>query len=130
MARFLSSTTTCLALMASPALAVGGDLPALDRALAWIPEEAISFIAVPSLKGLSDDVSQLIEATGQGGLLSMGRPIDLLKSQLGIGANLDEKGAVVAYFPPSLAAAGAVAQPAGTRPMPVVIVATTDGEAF
>lgn len=130
MARFLSSTTTCLALMASPALAVGGDLPALERALAWIPEEAISFIAVPSLKGLSDDVSQLIETTGQGGLLSMGRPIDLLKSQLGIGANLDEKGAVVAYFPPSLAAAGAVAQPAGTRPMPVVIVATTDGEAF
>ena len=95
----------------------------LERALAWVPEGAVSFVAVPSLKAMSDDLAQLVEATGQGGVLSMGRPIDVLKAQLGVGANLDEKGPAVAYFP-----AGVEGEP--PLVLPVVLVPTTDGAAF
>ncbi|MEY4119073.1 MAG: hypothetical protein RLZZ116_2401 [Planctomycetota bacterium] len=122
MPRTTALTLACLGLTAPSALA---DAAAIDRALALVPEDAISFVAVPNLKTLSDDIAQLVEATGQGGLLSMGRPIDVLKAQLGVGANLDEKGAAVAYFPPV---------PAGAAPLgpalPIVVVPTTDGEAF
>jgi hypothetical protein len=86
-------------LAGSLATLAAADHPGLDRALTWVPESAVSFVVVPSLKALSDDVSQLVEATGQGGVLAMGRPIDVLKAQLGVGANLDEKGPAVAYFP-------------------------------
>ena len=98
----------------------------LERALGWIPEDSVSFLLIPDLKGLSDDLEQLIEATGQGGALAMGRPIDVLKAQLGVGANLDEKAPVVAYFPP---AANAV-DPAVPFTLPVVVVPVTDADAF
>ncbi len=101
--------------------------PGLERALSWVPEGAVSFVVVPSLKAMSDDIAQLVEATGQGGVLSMGRPIDLLKAQLGVGANLDEKGPAVAYFPAVAAGEPAAALPAV---LPVVLVPTTDGAAF
>ena len=122
MPRTTALTLACIGLTAPSALA---DAVAIDRALAFIPEDAISFVAVPNLKALSDDIAQLVEATGQGGLLSMGRPIDVLKAQLGIGANLDEKGAAVAYFPPAPAGAAPIAPT-----LPIVVVPTTDGEAF
>ena len=113
----------------APGLAVVGpahaDDASLARALAWIPEDAVSFVAIPSLKAMSDDLSQLVEATGQGGLLAMGRPIDLLKAQLGVGANLDEKGPAVAYFP----SVPPIVQ-GGPEPLPVVVVPVTDGAAF
>jgi hypothetical protein len=96
------------------------------RALAWIPEDAISFLAIPNLKRTSDDLAQLIEATGQGGVLAMGRPIDLLKGQLGIGASLDEKAPLVAYFPRG----SAPADGAETLQIPVVVVGVTDATAF
>jgi len=121
MLRTTALTLACLGLTAPSALA---DAAAIDRALALVPEDAISFVAVPNLKALSDDIAQLVEATGQGGLLSMGRPIDVLKAQLGVGANLDEKGAAAAYFPPVPAGAAPV-DPA----LPIVVVPTTDGEA-
>jgi len=122
MLRTTALTLACLGLTAPSALA---DAAAVDRALALVPEDAISFVAVPNLKTLSDDIAQLVEATGQGGLLSMGRPIDVLKAQLGVGANLDEKGAAVAYFLPAPAGAAPV-DPA----LPIVVVPTTDGDAF
>lgn len=94
------------------------DGAAVDRALALVPDDAVSFVVIPSLKSMSDDIAQIVEATGQGGLLSMGRPIDLLKAQFGVGANLDEKGPAVAYFPKAQ----------GERP--VLVLPVTDGEAF
>ena len=103
------------------------DQDALDRALAWIPESAISFVLVPSVKAASDDLAALVEATGQGGVLAMGRPIDVLKAQFGVGANLDEGAPLVAYFPPAPAAEPAVGA-AGRQP--VVIVGVTDADAF
>jgi len=93
---------------------------ALRKALALVPEDSVSFVAVPSLKALSDDLAQLVETTGQGGVLAMGRPIDLLKAQLGIGANLDEKGPLALYYP----------KVAAQRELPVAVVPVTDAEAF
>lgn len=105
--------------------------PALARALAWVPEDAVSFVAIPDLKRASDDLGQLIEASGQGGVLAMGRPIDFLKAQFGVGASLDEKAPFAAYFPPEAAPAAPVdPAAAAAAPMPVLVVATTDAAAF
>lgn len=126
--RSTHARATLLATVVSALAAVGpaqADEASLARALAWIPEDAVSFVAIPSLKAMSDDLSQLVEATGQGGLLAMGRPIDLLKAQLGVGANLDEKGPAVAYFP----SVPPIVQGA-PEPLPVVVVPVTDGAAF
>lgn len=112
-----------LVVLAHASRALGADEAAVRRALALVPDDAISFIAVPSIKAASDDLSQLVEATGQGGLLAMGRPIDLLKAQLGVGANLDEKGPLALYYREA-------ADPAATRRLPVAVVPVTDAAAF
>jgi hypothetical protein len=116
---FLSSALigTASASLSTTASAVPPDL---ERALGWIPESAVSFVVVPNLKKASNDLEQLVEATGQGGVLAMGRPIDLLKAQLGVGSNLDENGPLVAYFP-SAAAEGT---------LPVFVLPCTDATAF
>ncbi|MFM1803782.1 MAG: hypothetical protein RL136_661 [Planctomycetota bacterium] len=126
MGRFpMRASAVCLAFsIACASPLASADEAGLARAFSWIPEDAVSFVAVPSLKALSNDIAQLVEATGQGGLLSMGRPIDVLKAQLGVGANLDENGPAVAYFP-SVPLADIAA-----TPRPVVVVPVTDGEAF
>jgi len=127
MVRSLLPRLASLALIANVSHALPADARADDaairKALALVPDDAISFIAVPSLKSASDDLAQLVEATGQGGLLSMGRPIDLLKAQLGVGANLDEKGPLAVYYREA-------ADPAATRRLPVAVVPVTDAAAF
>lgn len=133
--RRIPAIAACLALLAAPSLLAGQD--AVERALGWIPEDSISFILVPELKRASDDIAALVEATGQGGMLALGRPIDVLKAQLGIGANLDERAPIVAYYPPGARAAqaagdGAAAVPAApaTPELPVIVVGVTDADAF
>lgn len=108
----------------------------VDRALGWIPENAVSFVLVPSLKAASDDLAALAEATGQGAFLAAGRPIDFLKAQFGLGANLDEKAPAVAYFlsTPAVAEpkpdAPAPAAAAGEAPNPTIVLGVTDADAF
>ncbi len=109
--------------------ALQADTPELTRALSWIPEDSVSFVIVPDLKKASNDVTQLIEATGQGGVLAMGRPIDMLKAQFGMGANLDEASSFVAYYAPASPAAAA-ADPAGASDLPVIVVPVTDADGF
>ncbi|MFM7051512.1 MAG: hypothetical protein ACKOYN_05175, partial [Planctomycetota bacterium] len=94
-----------------------------SRALSWIPADAISFVAVADLKKASDDMAALLEASGQGALLGIGRPIDVLKAQAGVGANLDERAPVVAYY-----LARAADAPADMPP--VFVCGTTDAAAF
>lgn len=119
-----SFALAAFALFSATALA---EPPELSRALSWIPEDSVSFVVVPGIKRMSNDLAQLIEATGQGGALAMGRPIDILKAQLGIGANLDENGPLVAYFPPLSAT---TVEPAEAQPFPIVMVPVTDADAF
>jgi hypothetical protein len=148
----LSGTLLSLA----PVAAFGQNDPAglkdLDRALSWIPETAISFVVVPQVKAASDDLAALVEATGQGGFLAMGRPVDVLKAQFGIGANLDERAPIAVYFPPSTdegdeargkkaeAGAGGAEADGGAgdgdeasvafMARPVVVLGVTDADAF
>ncbi len=141
--RRIPAIAATLALFAAPSLLASQD--SVERALGWIPEDSVSFILVPELKRASDDIAALVEATGQGGMLSLGRPIDVLKAQLGIGANLDERAPIVAYYPPRAlrgakaaegaaaggdAAAGAGAAAPATPELPVVVVGVTDADAF
>jgi hypothetical protein len=121
----------CTVLVVGPT--VFGGQEEVDRALGWVPENAISFVLVPSVKAASDDLAALVEATGQGGFLAMGRPVDVLKAQFGIGANLDEKAPLVAYFPPAppKAAAEPGAAPAAiAEQRPVIVLGVTDADAF
>ncbi|MEY3143323.1 MAG: hypothetical protein RLY21_1816 [Planctomycetota bacterium] len=121
----------CTVLVVGPT--VFGGQEEVDRALGWVPENAISFVLVPSVKAASDDLAALVEATGQGGFLAMGRPVDVLKAQFGIGANLDEKAPLAAYFPPAppKAAAEPGAAPAAiAEQRPVIVLGVTDADAF
>ncbi len=123
LASALSSSALSSSALSSPVIAAQeARTPPADvtRALGWIPESAVSFIVVPNLKKASNDLEQLVEATGQGGVLAMGRPIDVLKAQLGVGANLDENGPLVAYFPKA----------GETGALPVFVLPVTDADAF
>jgi hypothetical protein len=120
-----SIATSATMVARSPRIAPRELPPTLAKALSWVPENAVSFLVVPSMKRTSQDIEQLVEAIGGGGALAMGRPIDVLKAQLGVGANLDEEGPLVAYFPPATAVA---VEP--TQPLPTVLVPVTDAEAF
>jgi hypothetical protein len=118
--RILRASAFAAALAASAAQGAHADL---EKALSWIPSDAVSFVAVPDLKKASDDVAALLEASGQGALLGIGRPIDILKAQAGVGANLDERAPVVAYYLKRAADAPAE-QP------PVFVCGVTDAAAF
>lgn len=129
--RQIATLAACTAFFVGPS--VFGGQEEVDRALGWIPENAISFVLVPSVKAASDDLAALVEATGQGGFLAMGRPIDVLKAQFGLGANLDEKAPIVAFFPPAppKAAAEPGAAPAAMSELrPVIVLGVTDADAF
>jgi len=116
--------------MAGPlaALALGGALRAgdpikVDAALDLVPPDALSFMLVADPKGASDDIAQCLARMDRPEVTMMGRPIDMLKAQAGIGAGFDDRGPVVAWWQ---------ASPAGVDapPVPVVIVATTDPAQF
>lgn len=137
MRRSATAVAVSAAILLSAAPTALGGQEEVDRALGWIPENAISFVLIPSIKAASDDLAALAEAAGQGGLLAMGRPVDALKAQFGVGANLDEKAPVAVYFPPAPAAAAAPAAPADAdgeaaapQQMPVVVFGVTDADAF
>ncbi len=100
----LRASIASLTLLA--ASASHGELP---RALRLVPPDAAGFVAVPSLKRASDDLSQLIERMDRPGTALLGRPIDQLKATLGISAAVEDRGPLVAFMP--AAAAGEIASP-------------------
>ena len=103
--------TWCLAASAS----AGG----WDDALARVPADAASVVVVPSIKAASDDLQQAIDRMGRAEAALGGRPIDLLKAQLGVGPGIDDRGALLAW-----------SVPAGAGMHHVVAVPVTDGQAF
>ncbi len=69
----------------------------MDDALALIPADALSAVVVPNPKQASDELQQGIERMGRAEAALGGRPIDLIRAQLGIGAGFDDKGMLVAW---------------------------------
>ena len=79
---------------------------ALEDALRLVPADAAGALVIPSVKGASDDLQLAIDRMGKAEAALGGRPIDLLKAQLGIGAGFDDRGAFVAMSLCNLSGSG------------------------
>lgn len=91
----------------------------IDATLARIPREAISVVAVPSLKAASDDLQLALDRMGRAEAALGGRPIDLLKAQARIGPGFDDRGALAAWV-----------LPRGDAVAHVAAIPVTDADAF
>jgi hypothetical protein len=93
-------------------------------ALALASPDADLIVFAPDLKRTSDELTQLLERMERAELLVGSRPIDLLKSLVGIGAGFDDHGPVVAL----LYETGDALAP---RPFDaLVLLPTTDAQQF
>lgn len=72
----------------------------LEDALRLVPADAAGAVVVASIKGASDDLQLAIDRMGKAEAALGGRPIDILKSQAGIGPGFDDRGAFVAWSVP------------------------------
>ena len=95
---------------------------ALDRALELVPPDAAGFVCVPSLKRLNDDLYQCLERMDRPGTAVIGRPIDQIKARLGIAVAVEDRGSLVAWWPP--------AGDSGTAGAVRLLVPTGDSAAF
>ena len=82
-----------ITLSAAPAARAGS----LEDALRLVPPDAVAAFVVPGLKAASDDLQLAIDSAGKAEAALGGRPIDLLKSELRLGAGLDDRGAFAAW---------------------------------
>lgn len=99
----------------------------LESALALVPADAAGFVAVPSLKRFNDDLIQCLERMDRPGTAMVGRPLDQAKARLGISVAVEDRGALVAFWPVA---------PAPTEGMPLapaavrLLVPTNDPAGF
>ncbi|MBM4101846.1 MAG: hypothetical protein FJ256_06240 [Phycisphaerae bacterium] len=70
---------------------------ALDDVLALIPPDAASFVVVPNLATVNADAESCIAAMDRKESVLVGRPIDQLRSALGITEGLDERGSLALW---------------------------------
>ena len=91
----------------------------LEDALRLVPADATGVVVAPSVKAASDDLQLALDRMGRAEAALGGRPIDLLKAQVGLGAGFDDRGAFVAW-----------SQQRGTAFANVVALAVTDADAF
>lgn len=113
----------CLIASAVASTALAGDPIKVGSALDLVPANALGVIIVPDPKAASDDMAQCIARMERPESAVLGRPIDLIKVQLGIGAGLDDAAPIVAWWQPLAAGAGA-------PDAPVVVVGTTNPTQF
>lgn len=90
-------TITFIATAAAACLAAFTAADSWDDTLALVPPNALSVIAIPSPKQASDDMQQCMERTGRPEVGVAGRPIDFLRSQLGIAGGFDDKGTLAVW---------------------------------
>ena len=94
----------------------------LQKALAFVPPEAKAIGVIPSLSTANQDLGELIDAMNRPATVLAGRPIEMVKAQFGIGAELDESGSVIGWLelPPG----------DSNEPIPVLLLPTQDSDAF
>jgi len=114
----------CVLTALCSAAAHAADPIKVGQALDLVPADALSVVIVPDPKAASEDMAQCIARMERPESALLGRPLDLLKVQLGIGAGLDDAAPVVAWWQ-ALAPGG---DPA--LAVPVVVVGTTDPKQF
>jgi len=71
---------------------------AFIKAIDMAPVDAISVAVVPSAQSLGEDMGELAAKLQRMQALTEMKPLDLLKSQLGIGPGMNDRGAFVAWF--------------------------------
>ncbi len=62
------------------------------------PVDAVSLAVVPDAKSLGEDMGELAAKLQRMQALTEMKPLDLLKSQLGVGPGMNDRGAFVAWF--------------------------------
>lgn len=62
------------------------------------PVDAVSLAVVPDAKSLGEDLGELAAKLQRMQALTEMKPLDLLKSQLGVGPGMNDRGAFVAWF--------------------------------
>lgn len=87
----------------------------LDELLTNIAPEAQFIVAIPSLKKLNDDITELLGGMDRADMIAAGRPIDLAKSMLGLGGGIDDRRGAAMFMVP-----GEDAHPAMLLIAPVV----------
>ena len=86
------------AALAAGAVAPGPGADAFDAAARLVPPDAVAVVLVPSPKAASDDLQQALDRMGRAESALGGRPIDLLKAQLGIGPGFDDRGPLALWI--------------------------------
>ena len=71
---------------------------AFIKAIDMAPADAISVAVVPSAQSLGEDMGELAAKLQRMQALTEMKPLDLLKSQLGVGPGMNDRGAFVAWF--------------------------------
>ena len=71
---------------------------AFIKAIDMAPMDAISVAVVPSAQSLGEDMGELAAKLQRMQALTEMKPLDLLKSQLGVGPGMNDRGAFVAWF--------------------------------
>ena len=68
------------------------------KAIDMAPVDAVSLAVVPDAKSLGEDMGELAAKLQRMQALTEMKPLDLLKSQLGVGPGMNDRGAFVAWF--------------------------------
>jgi hypothetical protein len=72
----------------------------LDQLFTHVAPAAQIIIAIPSLKRLNDDITELLGGMDRADMIAAGRPIDMAKSMLGLGGGIDDRrGAALVLVP-------------------------------
>ena len=99
------TATMCIACFASQSSAQGQapvrrtpGVAAFMKAIDMAPVDAVSLAVVPDAKSLGEDMGELAAKLQRMQALTEMKPLDLLKSQLGVGPGMNDRGAFVAWF--------------------------------
>lgn len=99
------TATTCIACFASQSSAQGQapvrrtpGVAAFMKAIDMAPVDAVSLAVVPDAKSLGEDLGELAAKLQRMQALTEMKPLDLLKSQLGIGPGMNDRGVFLAWF--------------------------------
>ena len=95
---------------------------AFDKSLALVPPDAGAICAIPNLGLLNNDLGALIDGTNQPAAVLAGRPIEMMKALLGLGAGFDESGSMLLWLQKDPGGSGEVA--------PVYLVPASDPQSF
>jgi hypothetical protein len=99
------AATMCVACFTSQSSAQGQapvrrtpGVAAFMKAIDMAPVDAVSLAVVPDAKSLGEDMGELAAKLQRMQALTEMKPLDLLKSQLGVGPGMNDRGVFVAWF--------------------------------